>query len=59
LKNALAYYSAGAVAVNSKVIELAPGPNPTTSIYNETVVIFYKATDNNYLEISLVYFRNV
>jgi hypothetical protein len=31
------------VAVNSEVV-LAPGPNPTTSIYNASVVNFYNCT---------------
>jgi hypothetical protein len=32
LKNALVYYNAGVVAVNSKVVELAQGYTPTESI---------------------------
>jgi hypothetical protein len=35
LKNALAYY---VVAVNLKVVGLAQGPNPTTSIFYASVV---------------------
>jgi hypothetical protein len=30
LKNAIAYYKAGVVAVNFKVVGLDPGANPTT-----------------------------
>jgi hypothetical protein len=37
LKNVLAYYNAGVVAVNS-------GSNPTIAIYNASVVNFYNAT---------------
>jgi hypothetical protein len=30
--------------VKFKVVGLGPGPNPTSSIYNASVVNFYKAT---------------
>jgi hypothetical protein len=37
--------------VNSKVVGLAPGTNPTIASYNASVVIFYNATG------SLVHFK--
>jgi hypothetical protein len=36
LKNALAYFNAGAVAVNLEVVELAQGHNPTTFEFTAT-----------------------
>jgi hypothetical protein len=33
----VAYYNAGAVAVNSKVVGLAPGANPSIVSYNASV----------------------
>jgi hypothetical protein len=46
LKNALAYYNAGVVAVNSKVEGLGPGANTKIVSYNASAVNFYNATVN-------------
>jgi hypothetical protein len=36
-------YNAGVVVVNSKVVRLAPGVNPTIGSYNTSAVKIYKA----------------
>jgi hypothetical protein len=38
------YYNAGVVAVNSEVVELAPGANPTIVSCNASAVKIYNAT---------------
>jgi hypothetical protein len=42
--NALTYYSVGVVVVNSYVVRLAPGANPTITSNNASVVKIYNAT---------------
>jgi hypothetical protein len=52
-RDALAYYKAGAVDVNSRAVGLAPGANPTIVCYNASAVKIYNATS------SLVRFENI
>jgi hypothetical protein len=46
LKNALAYHNGGIEVVNSKIVGLVPGANPKTSIYSDSVVKIYNATNS-------------
>jgi hypothetical protein len=43
-KNAQGFYNAGVVAVNSKVVGLASGANPTIGSYKASAVKIYNAT---------------